>query len=211
MKRIVFIAGHYGSGKTEVVMNLSIKEKVDVVVDLDVINPYFRSREKETFLDEHDIEVISTDLERGIHADVPYISGRVHKPFRDTSLRAIFDLGGNDLGAKLLKQFEGEEPFDVFMVVNTKRYETDDENKIIRILESIEYAGSQPVTGLIHNTHLLEETTPSMIYDGEEIILRVSDERGIPIMYSCIPENIVIDETKLNGEVLRLHRHMTHI
>lgn len=211
MKRIVFIAGHYGSGKTEVVMNLSIKEKVDVVVDLDVINPYFRSREKEMFLDGHGIEVISTDLERGIHADVPYISGRVHKPFRDTTLRAIFDLGGNDLGAKLLKQFEGEEPFDVFMVVNTKRYETDDAKKISRVLETIEYAGAQPVTGLIHNTHLLEETTPSMIYDGEDIIMKASEKHGIPIVFSCIPENMDIDESKINGEVLRLHRHMAHI
>jgi hypothetical protein len=207
----VFITGHYGSGKTEIVMNLAIKKKVDVVVDLDVINPYFRSREKEALLRNHGIEVISTDLEHGMHADVPYISGRVHRPFRDGSLNAIYDLGGNDLGAKLLKQFEGEDTFDVFMVVNTKRYETDDPKKTADLIRAIETAGGSRITGLIHNTHLLDETTPEMIEQGEAVVRAISEATQIPIVFSCIPEDMTIDESTLNGEVLRLHRHMTHI
>mgnify|MGYP001068191323 CR=1 FL=1 len=74
MKRITFLTGYYGSGKTEIALNLAMKERLDAVVDLDIINPYFRSREGADILQEAGIEIISNDLENGTFADLPFLS-----------------------------------------------------------------------------------------------------------------------------------------
>jgi len=98
MRRLTFLTGYFGSGKSEIAVNLAIQGKVKYLVDLDVINPYFRSREADVPLREAGVVVISSPLKDAIYADMPYLSKDVFKPFFDPFVKAIFDLGGNDLG-----------------------------------------------------------------------------------------------------------------
>jgi len=206
MKNITFLTGYYGSGKSELTINLALKEQVDYVVDLDIINPYFRTREKEELLKDNNIEVISSDLDYKVHIDMPYISSRVFIPFRNNEKRAIYDLGGNDVGAKLLRQFDDyhEQEIDLYLVINVYRTETDSTEKIMQLINKIEGMGGFKVTGLINNSNLLKETTLEDIEYGEKLILPVAEKKELPIVYTAVWENIYADNLAFQGEVLKL-------
>jgi hypothetical protein len=206
MKRITFLTGYYGSGKTEIALNLAIKERLDAVVDLDIINPYFRSREGVDILKEAGIEIISNDLENGTFADLPFLSKRIFLPFRNTEIRAVYDLGGNDLGAKVLRQFEAESigDTDLFLVVNIYRPETKDEASILKMIHEIEGASGMKITGIINNSNLLRETTYDDILTGEAIIHSVAKKTHIPIVYTAVYEEIFDPKIVVEGETLIL-------
>ena len=206
MKNITFLTGYYGSGKSELAINLAINKRVDYVIDLDVINPYFRTREQEVLLKSYNIEVISSDLDYKMHIDMPYISRRVFIPFHDESKRAIYDLGGNDTGAKLLRQFEdyNDRDIDLYIVINVYRTESDCKGKIIELINKIEGVGGFKVTGLINNSNLLKDTTLEDIAYGEEIIKEVSSETNLPIVYTTVWEDIYADNLVFQGEILKL-------
>lgn len=206
MKNITILTGYYGSGKSELAVNLGIKMGVDYVVDLDVINPYFRTREQEKVFNEHQIEVISSDLDYKAHVDMPYISKRVFIPFNNHHKKAIYDLGGNDIGAKLLRQFEDYQDIDIdlFLVINVYREESSSSDKIIQLINKIEGVGGFKVTGLINNSNLLRETTLEDIIYGERIIEEVSQKTKLPIVYTAVWEQIFADNLVFQGEILKL-------
>ena len=206
MKNITFLTGYYGSGKSELAINLALKEHPDYVIDLDIINPYFRTREQEELLGKNGIEVISSDLDYKVHIDMPFISKRVFIPFHNNEKRAIYDLGGNDVGAKLLRQFDDYNDMDVdlYLVINVYRTETDSAEKIMQLINKIEGMGGFKVTGLINNSNLLRETTLADIEYGEKIILEVAKKKQLPIIYTAVWENIYADNLAFQGEVLKL-------
>jgi hypothetical protein len=206
MKRITFITGYYGSGKTEISLNLAIQKQVNYLVDLDIINPYFRSREAEGFLKEKGIEIISSDLPNGAYADLPYLSKKIFQPFRQMTKTAIYDVGGNDLGAKVMRQFDQEDRNDVdlFVVANVYRDETRDGASILRMIREIEGASGFKVTGIINNSNLLRETTYDDILVGEAKIASVAQSAGIPIVFTSVYEEIYDPTILVSGEPLIL-------
>jgi len=206
MKRITFITGYYGSGKTEISLNLAIQKQVNYLVDLDIINPYFRSREAEGFLKEKGIEIISSDLPNGAYADLPYLSKKIFQPFRQMTKTAIYDVGGNDLGAKVMRQFDQEDRNDVdlFVVANVYRDETRDGASILRMIREIEGASGFKVTGIINNSNLLRETTYDDILVGEAKIASVAQSAGIPIVFTSVYEEIYNPTILVSGEPLIL-------
>ncbi len=209
MKRLLFLTGYYGSGKTEIALNLAIKELVDYVIDLDVINPYFRSRESEVLLKQHGIEVISSDKEHSKFTDLPYISGRVFLPFQKENVRAIYDLGGNDLGAKLLRQFEEyDNEIDLYLIVNIFRPETQTTDEIISLIKKIQVSSGRLVTGLINNSNLLKETTTDTVLEGETILKEVSMKMNLPIVYTCFHQGLELRNTTFEGEMLPLQIYL---
>lgn len=207
MKNITFLTGYYGSGKSEITVNLAIQKQVDIVVDLDIINPYFRSREMEKELSLKGIESISSDMEARMTLDMPYISRKIYKPFYDKSLKAIYDLGGNDQGAKLLRQFEDyiDRDIDLFLVINIFRYETDSVVKILELINKIEGMGGFKITGLINNSNLLRETTKEEILKGQDIIKKVSEKTNLPIVYTTVWEDIDVSDLDLAGELIKMN------
>ena len=210
MKRITFLTGYYGSGKTEVAVNLAIQKSVNLIVDLDVINPYFRSRELHEIIKTHGIQVLSNQLKDGIHADLPYIGGEVFLPFQNSSLRAIYDLGGNDLGAKLLQQFGDysvNEEIDLLFVLNPFRMETASLSQIKTLITKIEAISQQPVTGIINNTNLLKETTEEDFLEGNQFCKEISEALQIPILYSTCPIRFNHLANLIAGEVIPFHRY----
>lgn len=205
MERITFLTGYYGSGKSEIALNLAIQKQVNYLVDLDIINPYFRTREMEQLLNSFHIQVISSGMEHGMYTDLPYISGKVFQPFILKDKKAIYDLGGNDLGAKLLMQFQDfQDSFDLLIVVNVFRMETETVEDICRLIEKIENASSKKVTGIINNSNLIHETTIETIEKGDTILKAVSEKTGLPIKYTCIREGILNEPYRFQGELLPL-------
>jgi hypothetical protein len=194
-KRIRIVTGHYGSGKTEFSINYAVKlaelgRKVGLV-DLDVINPYFRSREKTALLSKLGIRVIGSNLE-GNALDLPAVSGEVVTPLQDISFDAVLDVGGDPAGARALGMFfpilkTGE--YDMFFVLNANRSETQTVENAMEFMTRIESTARAKITGIVNNTHMLKATTAEDVIRGHELAVKVSQATGVPLRYNvCIKD-----------------------
>ncbi len=145
-KRISIFTGHFGSGKSEVSVNFAIKlpqlkNKV-AVVDLDIVNPYFRAVDAKKLLLDNNIKVVSP-MYANTNVDVPALPPEINSLFEDRSYNVVFDVGGDDLGARALARYNEEllnEGYEMYLVVNTKRQDTNTDSKIIQMAKEIEYA-----------------------------------------------------------------------
>ncbi len=193
MKRITIISGHYGSGKSEISVNLAIQKKIQYLVDLDIINPYFRSRSLNELLDKHNIHLVESTVKGMLGSDLPYVSGEGAVPFVNPNITAIYDLGGTENGARVLIQFldrvKDVNEIDFLCTVNIFRPETSDVEKILQTISMYEAETQLKITGLINNTNLIAETTEQDIINGEKVLLEVSKKLNIPILYTVIEEN----------------------
>ncbi len=214
-RRIRVITGHYGSGKTEFAVNYAValakQGKKVCLVDLDIVNPYFRSREKEEELKEMGIEVISSSI-GGSAIDVPAISASILKPLQQHDVEAVIDLGGDPVGARVLSRFYQDiqrEELDFFFVVNAYRPETADLEGALSYLRRIEATARQTVTGLINNTHLMKSTKVEDVLMGQELTEELSRATSIPIRYVSCLESVAGElPDELEGEVFPLQLYM---
>lgn len=204
MKRITAIAGHYGSGKTEFSVNLALdlkKEKDKVaILDMDIANPYFRSRERQKMMEAEGIDVIFNTYGYDITEDLPAITAALRGPLENTEFTAVVDVGGNDSGARVLKQFEKyfrRDDCELLCVLNANRPETDTVDGMLEHLHSIEIETGLKFHGIINNTHLLRETTADDIVKGYELCKQVSDKLGIPIVWNTCREDLMDDLKQL--------------
>ncbi len=214
-KRIRIITGHYGSGKTEFAVNYSVKlskqGKKVVLADLDVVNPYFRSREKEKELSKLGIKVIGSSI-KGSASDVPAVSGEVNAPLQNEDLEAVLDVGGDPAGARVLGRYYNyfkEGKYDLFFVINANRAETQTVEKTIEYLREIERISRAKVTGLINNTHLLKSTTVDDVLSGQELTEKISEITGIPVKYVVALEQVAKDLPKdIQGQIFPIKLYM---
>ncbi len=204
MKRITAIAGHYGSGKTEFSVNLALdlkKEKDKVaILDMDIANPYFRSRERQKMMEAEGINVIFNTYGFDITEDLPAITAALRGPLENEEFTAVVDVGGNDSGARVLKQFEKyfrRDDCELLCVLNANRPETDTVEGMLEHLHSIEIETGLKFHGLINNTHLLRETTAEDIVKGYKLCRQVSDKLGIPIVWNTCREDLLDDLKQL--------------
>lgn len=205
-KQITIISGHYGSGKSEVAINLAILNNINMIIDLDIVNPYFRSREVEEVLKNYNIELVSSPLKNALGSDLPFLSGRIFAPFHNKNIKAIYDLGGDGVGAKVFRQFDdfSKDGVDHFMVVNIYRDQTSSKDKIIKCINQIEGASGVKITGLINNSNLLKETTEENILMGQNILLEVAKETKLPIVFTMVKEGIKVNKEKINNKTVSL-------
>lgn len=220
-RRIRMFCGHYGSGKTEFAVNYVTRLKKEVgpdkkvvISDMDIVNPYFRSREKTAELEAQGIVVYGSSYNSD--ADIPAVPAEMMGPFIDKRCDYIVDLGGNEVGTIVLGRYKEHfdpEEIDVFMVINTYRPDTYDADLCIEQMHELEAGIGLKVTGLINNTNLVRETTAADILRGEKIISEVSRRTGVPIRYTAYVEEVVKDMTPeiaatLSGEVVPLTYYM---
>lgn len=213
--RVRIIIGHYGSGKTEFSVNYAVKlasqGKKVALVDLDVVNLYFRSREKADILIENGIKVIGGAIKASA-IDIPSISGEVLTPLQDESYDAILDVGGDPAGARTLGRYSNyftEGNYDMFFVLNANRPETQTVDKAIEYITKIQDVARAKVTGIINNTHLLRNTTIDDVLKGYDLAKKVSMETGIPIKYNSALESIASELSKdLHGEAFPIKLFM---
>ncbi len=216
-KRIRVIIGHYGSGKTEFSVNYAIalaklsKRKV-ALADLDVVNPYFRSRERFATMQAHGITVFSSQLGNNVNFDLPSLDAAILGPLQNEAYDVILDIGGDATGARILAQYrEYLKPgsFDVFAIVNTNRPETADCDGIIQHLRAIEVEIDAAITGIINNTHLLWDTTVEDVLRGQQIIEKVATQMAIPIVYIAAKRDVAKKlPTQITGTIMPIDMHM---
>ena len=209
-RRIRIITGHYGSGKTEFAVNYvkKLRESVDgrvAIADLDIVNVYFRSREKKEELEEKGIQVIASNLDTAV-ADVPAVSGAMTMPVINKEYQYVVDLGGNDVGTLVLgriKPLLDHAEADFFMVVNAYRPNTSTPEGIIEQMENLEYAAGLKVTGFINNTNLVRETTAECLLHGDEVLKEVTKRTGVPVKYVSYVKDVMTEEIPegLSGEL----------
>lgn len=161
------------------------------LVDLDVVNPYFRSREKTEELESEGIKVISSSI-KGSNADLPSISAEVSVPILDKSYQLVIDLGGDNVGARVLGRYREDilnDNYDMLLVLNANRPETQTVEQSIAYIRAIEESSGLKVTGIINNTHLLKSTSIEDITRGQELAEKVADKLNIDVRYTtCMKE-----------------------
>ncbi len=214
-KRVRIIIGHYGSGKTEFSINYAVKlarngRKV-ALADLDVVNLYFRSREKKELLKKEGIKVISSSIEASA-VDIPAVSPEVYGPFQDESYDYIVDVGGDHVGARALGRYYKylqEDKYDMFYVLNANRPETETVDKAIEYFKKIEDNARAKITGIVNNTHMLKSTTVEDVLKGQKLAQEVSNKLSIPIKYISTLENVAKELPKnMEGEIFPIKLYM---
>lgn len=186
---IVIVAGNYGSGKTETAVNLAAAcrktGKSVVVADLDLVNPYFRTREARIPLEAMGIQVVLPDRQY-LYADLPILTPAVAGMIKNPAQVTILDAGGDDAGVTVLAALADvlkKSHVKLLQVINPLRPNTQDVQGCLKMKAQIEAAAKLPVTGLISNANLLDETTPQIIYDGYNLVTRVSEATGLNIEF----------------------------
>ncbi|MCI8910273.1 MAG: hypothetical protein HFG09_06295 [Oscillibacter sp.] len=195
--RLCLITGHYGTGKTEFAVNLALAMAREgqrvMMADLDIVNPYFRSRERRAALEEAGIRLISSS-QACSDADVPAIPAELLTILEDRGVRGILDIGGDPVGARVLARFQPQllrEDSQLLYVVNANRPEVREPAGAVAYLRSIEAVTGLTCTGIVNNTHLCGETTVEEIRKGAALAAAVSRETGIPVLCHVAEERFV--------------------
>jgi hypothetical protein len=214
--RITILSGHFGSGKTEIAINLALKErkKYEMVAinDLDVINPYFRSREAADLFEKHDIELISPKGNLAA-ADLPIVSGEIYRVLHDPRYKLIIDPGGDKDGATALGQYYHEwkdmKPEMNFVLNANRPYVSTLEGAMYTVRE-IEKVSRLKVTGLINNSNIGSATTMDEILRGFELSSLLSEKLQIPLLYTCVSSHLEneIEDFAKDHEVMLIQRFM---
>ena len=194
--RLSIVTGHYGTGKTEFAVNLALAMARDgervMMADLDIVNPYFRSRERRKLLEEAGIRLISSS-QACSDADVPALPAELLTILEDRSIRGILDIGGDPVGARVLARFQPRivmEDYQLIYVLNANRPEVREAENAIAYLRGIEATTGLTCTGIVNNTHLCGETTEAEIRKGAALAAAVSQETGIPILCHVAEERL---------------------
>jgi hypothetical protein len=195
-KRLKIVTGCFGSGKTEFALNyvLSLAENASAtaIVDLDIINPYFRSREMAEILNQSNIKVIASSI-LTTAADIPSLSPEIFTVLQDKSIQTVIDLGGDQEGAKVLRRFHRyleQEPFEMFYILNFKRHLTNDADRSIKHIKEMEAASGQKVTAIVNNANLCEMTTEDDILQGQELCEAVAEKMELPVAYTMVHKSL---------------------
>ena len=191
-KKYYVLIGGYGSGKTELSLNLAInsacEKKKTVLVDLDIVNPYFRSAFHKTLLDKHNVRLIASKYTLEA-SDVPVVTSEVYSAFDQQYETVVFDVGGDPVGATALGQFQRrfrafmQDDLEVLFVVNTRRPMMQTVDEICEMANKIQTASRMKITGIVNNTNLARESDAALVEEGEMLLRQVSDTLKIPIAY----------------------------
>ena len=187
-EKLLIIAGHYGSGKTELALNLAFAHAGEgiTLADLDIVNPFFRANEMRERLEQAGVRVLAPTF-ANTTVDVPSLPADILSIFVDER-RAILDVGGDHAGARALGQYRRhiEKTSCAFwMVVNTRRPLTRSAGEIVTMAREIEATSGLAITGLVNATNLGDETTAGIIAEGLAVTEEAAGGLGIPVIASA--------------------------
>ncbi len=204
-KRIVLLCGHYGSGKTNVAINIAFLQKKcynDVVIaDLDIVNPYFRTKDSKDDLEKAGIKLIASEY-AGSNVDIPALPQDMYSITDNKSLKAIIDVGGDDRGALALGRISPaiieENDYECLLVINKFRPLTPDAESTIEVMREIETAGKIKFTGIVNNSNLGEETTADDVLSSVVYADEVARLTGLPVKCTSVNKTLY---TELKGKI----------
>ncbi len=201
-KRLTILCGHYGSGKTNIAVNMAFdlaSQRDNIAIaDLDIVNPYFRSKDSEQEFRDKNIRLICSDFASS-NVDLPSMPADLYAITDDKSLSVIMDIGGDDRGAYALGRLRPaileENDYEMLMVVNKFRPLTPDAPSTIEVMREIEAACGIPFTGIINNSNLAGETTTEDVLGSISYVEKVSKLSGLPVVLTTVEESLY-DELK---------------
>jgi hypothetical protein len=189
------VTGHYGSGKTNLSINLALDlaKNYDEVtlVDLDIVNPYFRSSEYAPVLARAGVRVIAPTF-AGTTLDSPSLPAAIYSVFESEGA-VVFDVGGDDAGATALGRFSRDISaidYDLLYVVNRYRNLTSTPEDAAALLGEIEHAAHLKATAVANNSHLKQDTTAATILDSTEFARATAGLLGLPLRFTTVPERL---------------------
>ena len=207
-KRVTLLCGHYGSGKTNIAVNmaLDLKKRYDsvAVADLDIVNPYFRTKDSAKDFEENGIRLIVSEYANS-NLDIPALPQDMYAITDDKSLHVIIDVGGDDRGALALGRIAPalieENDYEMLLVVNKFRPLTPDAASTIEVMREIEAAGGIRFTGIVNNSNLGDETTAGDVLGSLEYAGEVSEITGLPVVMTTVKEDLY---NELSGKIENL-------
>lgn len=212
--RVSIITGHYGTGKTEFSVNLALalsrEGRQVTLADLDIVNPYFRSRERRPLLENAGVRVISSS-QACSDADVPSLPPELLSILENREITGVLDIGGDPVGARVLARFRPRiqmEDYQLIYVVNANRPEVRTAEAAVDYLRSIEAVTGLTCSGIVNNTHLCGETTEADILHGAELAAAVSRLTNIPVLCHTAAQHLADNLTALPQPVFPIQIHM---
>ena len=198
MKRITLFAGHYGSGKTNIALNyarwLHRQGKRVTVADLDIVNPYFRTKDSERALKEEGIGLIVSEFANS-NVDLPAMPKQAYDLVNDSSVYAVLDIGGDDRGALALGRYvpaiKQENDYEMLFVVNRSRPLTRTVADTLEVMEEIEQACDLRFTAIVNNTNLGLQTTAEDVLASCGYAEELSRVTSLPVKMTCAAEKLV--------------------
>lgn len=204
-KRITILCGHYGTGKTNVAVNLALamaktRKKV-TVADLDIVNPYFRTLDSAAAFDEAGIRLICSRF-ANTNVDLPSLPPDLYAITDDKSHRVVIDVGGDDSGAMVLGRLApailAEDSYEMYLVVNRYRPLTPDVPSTVEVMGEIEAASRLKFTGIVNNSNLGAETTAADVLASMDYANELSRAAGLPLVATTVEQSIYSD---LEGQI----------
>ena len=195
-KRITLFAGHYGSGKTNIAVNYAMKLKKlgypTVIADLDIVTPYFRTKDSEQELKEQGIDLICSSF-ANTNLDIPSVPQTMYRVVHDKSTYAVMDIGGDDAGAVALGRFaeaiNAENDYEMYFVLNLFRPLTRSAEEAFTVMKEIEYVCGLKFTGIVNNSNLGELTTAEDVVSTFAEAERLSEMSGLPLCFVSAEKN----------------------
>lgn len=214
LHRLSIITGHYGTGKTEISVNLALllaqSGKKTALADLDIVNPYFRSRERKGLFEQNGIRLV-TSAQECSNADIPALPPEIQTLIQDRSYHAVFDIGGDPVGARVLARFAPaiqNEDHCLIYVVNANRPEASTAEKALQYLRRIEETSTLRCGGIINNTHLCGETTADDVLKGAALAKALSEKTGIPVICHSAVERLLPALRSLEPKLFQVNIYM---
>ena len=200
LRPVTVVVGHYGAGKTNFSVNLALDLKAAghevAIVDLDVVNPYFRASEQRVLLEEHGVRLVAPVFaEAGTSLDVPSLSGQI-VPTIDGAGEGSFvivDAGGDDVGATALGRFSRHvfaHDYAMIYVANRFRNLVQDPADAVENLREIEAASHLKATGIVNNSHLKESTNAEVVSQGIDYADELARLSGLPLVCTTVPQGV---------------------
>ena len=203
-QRITIFTGHFGSGKTEISIRTALdsaRRMKTALLDLDVVNPFFRSNEAKAVLENRGVQVLAPRFAT-TQLDIPALTPELDGAFQRQDVRLIVDVGGDEDGARVLGRYRRQiltQGYTMSAVVNLMRPFTQNSQEVAGMVREIEDATGLKVTDLINNTHLCDETTVDMVLRGQRETEAAARALGLetPVrlaaMRPWIPDSIAAD------------------
>jgi hypothetical protein len=215
---VTLLVGDFGSGKTEVSVNLSLQLARALgpgrvtIADLDLVNPYFRCREAREPLEREGVRVVAP-LGDQESADLPILLPEVKGLLETEDAHAVLDVGGDATGSRVLAALSSWMPrggFDFWFVANANRPFNDTVEGCLATIRRIEASAGLQVTGLVSNTHLMQDTTPEMVLEGAALADEVATVLGVPVALVAAMGSVVekLPAGSLEHELLVMQRIM---
>lgn len=193
-KHIIAVTGHYGSGKTNFSVNLALaaakQGREVIVIDLDIVNPYFRTADFDALLKEAGVTLI-TPAYANSNLDIPILPASIDASLSNENAVVILDVGGDDAGAIALGRYASrirKMDYDLLCVINECRFLTKTADEAVTLLREIEAASRLKATGIVNNSNLGKDTTSETVLHSLSFADEVCAAASLPLYCTCIPE-----------------------